>query len=70
MLGAGLDEVYSVGPIVEEQAFSIGMLRYQPHLQLGLYADPTALPIAAPRPDVLGEEMRALRDARPAPAPC
>jgi hypothetical protein len=46
------------------------MLRDQPHLQLGPYADPTALPIAAPRPDVLAEEMRALRDARPAPTPC
>ena len=61
---------YSVGPISEEQALSIGMFRYQPHLQLGLYADPTALPGAVPRPDVPAEEMRALRDARPAPTPC
>jgi hypothetical protein len=44
------------------------MLRHQRQL-LGLYADRTALPGAAPRADVLAEEVRALRDAHPTPTP-
>jgi hypothetical protein len=69
MLGARLDEVYPMVPIAEDQALSIEMLRDQRHLHFGLYAQPAAPPGARRRPDVLAEEVRALRDARPAPSP-
>ena len=69
MLAARLDAVYPMVPIAEHQALSIGMLRYQRHLHFGLYAQPAAPPGARRRPDVLAEEVRALRDARPAPTP-
>jgi hypothetical protein len=44
-------------PITEDQALSIGMLRYQRHLHFGLYAQPAAPPGARRRPDVLAEEV-------------
>jgi WS/DGAT/MGAT family acyltransferase len=65
MLGARLDELYPVVPIAEEHALSIGMLTYRKHLHFGLYADPDALPDAAHLPDLLADEVRALR---PTPA--
>lgn len=60
MLGACLDEVYPVVPIAEEQALSIGMLRYHDHLHFGLHADPDALPQAARLPELIADEVRAL----------
>jgi hypothetical protein len=55
-----------VVPIAEDQALSIGMLRYHRQLHFGPYADPAALPGAARLPDLLAEEVRALGEARPA----
>jgi len=64
MLGARLDEIYPVVPIVEAQSLSIGMLRYHRHLHFGLYADPDALPHAARLPELLAEEARILGRGR------
>jgi diacylglycerol O-acyltransferase / wax synthase len=66
MLGARLEEIYPVVPIAEEHALSIGMLSYRRHLHFGLYADPDALPDAAHLPDLLADEVRALRPAHTA----
>lgn len=64
VLGARLEEIYPVIPIAEEHALSIGMLSYRRHLHFGLYADPDALPDAAHLPDLLADEVRALRPAQ------
>jgi hypothetical protein len=50
-----------VVPIAEDEALSIGMLRYDRHLHSG----PTALPGAARLPGLCTDEVRALGDARP-----
>lgn len=63
MLGACLDEIYPVVPVTEDQALSIGMLRYHRHLHFGLHADPEALPHAARLPALIAEEVRALGDS-------
>ncbi|MEA2183084.1 MAG: diacylglycerol O-acyltransferase / wax synthase [Solirubrobacteraceae bacterium] len=70
MLGARLDEIYPVVPIADEHALSIGILAYRKHLHFGLYADPDAMPDATHLPDLLADEVRALRpaEARRAPA--
>jgi WS/DGAT/MGAT family acyltransferase len=60
MLGACLEEIYPVVPIIEDQALSIGMLRYHRHLHFGLYVNPVALPQAARLPELLAHEVRAL----------
>ena len=62
MLGARLDEIYPVVPVAEDQALSIGMLRYHRHLHFGLHADPEALPHATRLPALIAEEVRALGD--------
>jgi WS/DGAT/MGAT family acyltransferase len=64
MLGARLDEIYPVVPIVEDQALSIGMLRYHRHLHFGLYANPDALPQATRLPDLLAQEAAVLTGHR------
>ena len=66
MLGARLDEIYPVVPLADEHALSIGILAYRKHLHFGLYADPDALPDAAHLPDLLADEVRALRPAEAA----
>jgi diacylglycerol O-acyltransferase len=66
MLGARLDEIYPVVPIVENQALSIGMLRYHRHLHFGLYANPDALPQVTRLPALLAQETQALTGRRPA----
>jgi hypothetical protein len=43
--------------------------QYHRHLCFGLYGDPAALPGAARLPDLRGEEVRAVGDARPARRP-
>ncbi|HUR84500.1 MAG TPA: wax ester/triacylglycerol synthase family O-acyltransferase [Solirubrobacteraceae bacterium] len=63
MLGAELDEIYPVVPVAEDQALSIGMLRYHRHLHFGLHADPEALPHATRLPALIAAEVRALGDA-------
>ncbi|MGI8801647.1 MAG: wax ester/triacylglycerol synthase family O-acyltransferase [Solirubrobacteraceae bacterium] len=60
MLGVGLDEVYPVLPLTEDQALSIGMLRYDQHLHFGLQANPDGLPQATRLPDLLAREAHAL----------
>ncbi len=60
MLGARLDEIYPVLPLPEEQALSIGMLRYHEHLHFGLNVNPEALPQAARLPELFAQEVRAL----------
>lgn len=60
---------YTVVPIAEDKALSIGMLRYHRHLHFGMFADPAAVPAAARLPDPLAEEVRAFGDARPALTP-
>ncbi len=62
MLGARLDEIYPVVPVAEDQALSIGMLRYHRHLHFGLHADPEALPHATRLPALIAAEVRALGD--------
>jgi diacylglycerol O-acyltransferase len=73
LLGAALDEIYPVVPVTEDQALSIGMFRYNGHLNFGLHADPDAFPQAARLPALIAEELQALGDAlddeRPAPRP-
>jgi WS/DGAT/MGAT family acyltransferase len=64
MLGARLDEIYPVVPIVADQALAIGMLRYYGHLHFGLHANPEALPEVVRLPELLGREARALVDHR------
>ena len=62
LLGARLDEIYPVVPVAPDQALSIGMLRYYNHLNFGLHADPDAFPEAERLPELIAEEVRALRD--------
>jgi WS/DGAT/MGAT family acyltransferase len=63
LLGACLDEIYPVVPVAPDQALSIGMFRYNRHLNFGLHADPDAFPQAARLPDLIAEEVRALSDS-------
>jgi diacylglycerol O-acyltransferase len=68
VLGAPMDEIYPVIPIVEQHTLSIGMLRYRDHLHFGVYADPDALPEVARLPHLLAREVRALRGSvKPVP---
>lgn len=60
MLGARLDEVLPIVPVAEDQALSVGMLRYRRHLHFGLHADPDALPQALRLPEMIAAEVRAL----------
>jgi diacylglycerol O-acyltransferase len=73
LLGAALDEIYPVVPVAEDQALSIGMFRYNGHLNFGLHADPDAFPQAARLPALIAEELQVLGDAlddeRPAQRP-
>jgi diacylglycerol O-acyltransferase len=64
MLGACLEEIYPVVPITEDQALSIGMLGYHRYLHFGLHVNPDALPHAARLPDLIEQEVRAIRDGR------
>lgn len=68
MLGARLDEIYPVVPVIEDQALSVGMLRYHRHLHFGLYTNPDALPQAVRLPELLAQEAAALTGRRPAAA--
>jgi len=63
MHGARVDEIYPVIPIAEGQTLSIGMLAYEGHLHLGLYADPDAFGDAARVAELIDDELRALRGA-------
>jgi WS/DGAT/MGAT family acyltransferase len=65
MLGARLDEIYPVVPIVADQALAIGMLRYHGHLHFGLHANPDALPQVTRLPELLAQETRALSHRHP-----
>ena len=69
VLGARVDELYPVIPITDEHALSIGMMSYRRHLHFGLYADPDALPDAARLPELLADEVRALRPEHPPRTP-
>jgi diacylglycerol O-acyltransferase len=60
VLGAKMDEVYSVVPITERHALAIGMVRYRRELFIGCYADPVALPEVTRLPELLDAELRAL----------
>jgi diacylglycerol O-acyltransferase / wax synthase len=60
VLGATMDEVYSVVPITERHALAIGMIRYRRELFIGCYADPVALPEVTRLPELLDAELRAL----------
>ena len=66
MLGARLDEIYPVVPIIEDQSLSVGMLRYHRHLHFGLYTNPDALPQATRLPELLAQEAGALTGRQPA----
>jgi diacylglycerol O-acyltransferase / wax synthase len=60
VLGANMDEVYSVVPITERHALAIGMVRYRRELFIGCYADPVALPEVTGLPQLLEAELRSL----------
>jgi WS/DGAT/MGAT family acyltransferase len=60
VLGAKMEEVYSVVPITERHALAIGMIRYRRELFIGCYADPVALPEVTRLPELLDAELRAL----------
>ena len=60
VLGAKMEEVYSVVPITERHALAIGMVRYRRELFIGCYADPVALPEVTRLPELLDAELRAL----------
>jgi diacylglycerol O-acyltransferase / wax synthase len=64
MYGAQLDEIYPVIPMADEQVLSIGMLAYNGHLNIGLFADPDGLPQATRLAELIDEELRALYRAR------
>jgi diacylglycerol O-acyltransferase / wax synthase len=68
LLGACLDEIYPVVPVAPDQALSIGMFRYNRHLNFGLHADPEAFPQVARLPDLIAEEVRALGDSLDEPS--
>jgi WS/DGAT/MGAT family acyltransferase len=70
LLGCELQEVYSVVPIAQGHALSIGMVRYHQELFLSCYADPDALPDVHELPALLDCELRALAPAaRPRTTP-
>jgi hypothetical protein len=73
LLGARLDEIYPVVPVAPDGALSVGMFRYNRHLNFGIHADPDAFPEAARLPALITEELQALGDAlddeRPARRP-
>ncbi len=60
VLGAKMEEVYSVVPITERHALAVGMVRYRRELFIGCYADPVALPEVTRLPELLDAELRAL----------
>ena len=60
VLGAKMDEVYSVVPITERHALAVGMVRYRRELFIGCYSDPLALPEVTRLPELLDAELRAL----------
>jgi WS/DGAT/MGAT family acyltransferase len=63
LLGARLDEIYPVVPVAPDGALSVGMFRYNRHLCFGIHADPDAFPEVTWLPDLIGDEVRALRDS-------
>jgi diacylglycerol O-acyltransferase / wax synthase len=67
VLGAELQEVYSVVPIAERHSLAIGMVRYRNELFIGCYADPEALPEVDQLPALLGAEVKALARRPTAP---
>jgi WS/DGAT/MGAT family acyltransferase len=60
VLACALEEVYSVVPITQGHALSIGMIRFKQELFFGCYADPDAFPAVVELPSLLDAEMRAL----------
>jgi diacylglycerol O-acyltransferase len=63
LLGSELEEVYTVVPIAQGHALSIGMVRYCQELFISCYADPDALPDAHDLPALFDAELHALAPA-------
>lgn len=63
LLGCELEEVYTVVPIPQGHALSIGMVRYRQELFVSCYADPDALQDADDLPALLEAELQELASA-------
>ena len=60
LLGCECEAVYSVVPIAQGHALSIGMVRYRQELFFGCYADPDALPEVHELPALIEAEVQVL----------
>ncbi|MGH2920012.1 MAG: WS/DGAT domain-containing protein, partial [Solirubrobacteraceae bacterium] len=65
LLGARLEDVYSVVPIAQGHSLAIGMVRYRQELFFGCHADPDALPEVHELPALLEAELEELAAAAP-----